>query len=477
MSTFTTKTRKGLFSSKLSMIFLSTLALMLFPLLTFASGDAGSGSGVPAIGGIRVEFILFALTLVCVALFHKQTFWVAIGGLSVILIFKLIFDPSFSMLHHLIGENSMIDQLINKDLRQGEWSTIINLLGLLLGFGILAKIFEESGVPDIIPKYLPNDWKGPFVLLVLVFFISSFLDNIAAAMIGGTIALVVFKNKVHVGYIAGIVAASNAGGSGSVVGDTTTTMMWIDGVSPLNVFHAYIAAGVALLIVGWFAAHQQDKFQPITSEAKEGATIDWGKLFVVLLILVGAILSNFYYDMPALGVWIAIIIGAFIRRTPWGEVPAAIQGTIFLLCLVTAASLMPVNDLPPASWMTAFILGFVSAVFDNIPLTKLCLEQGCYDWGMLAYSVGFGGSMIWFGSSAGVAITNKFPESRNVGLWVRKGWHVTFAYIVGFFVLYLIMGWEPADNKKVKVATDCPCLENQAPAVNTAVSDTTKVVE
>jgi len=110
--------------------------------------------------------------------------------------------------------------------------------------------------------------------------------------------------------------------------------------------------------------------------------------------------------------------------------------------------------------MTAFILGFVSAVFDNIPLTKLCLDQGHFDWGMLAYSVGFGGSMIWFGSSAGVAITNKFPDARNVMLWLRKGWHVTLAYIVGFFVLFLVMGWEPASNKKHKEpATECP-VEN-----------------
>jgi len=95
--------------------------------------------------------------------------------------------------------------------------------------------------------------------------------------------------------------------------------------------------------------------------------------------------------------------------------------------------MMPVEELPDASWITAFALGALSAVFDNIPLTKLCLEQGHYDWGMLAYSVGFGGSMIWFGSSAGVAITNKFPEARNVVLWVKKGWHVAAAYVLGFF--------------------------------------------
>ena len=112
---------------------------------------------------------------------------------------------------------------------------LTNLLGLLLGFAILSKHFEESRIPAWLPKFLPDDWKGGFVLLVMIFVLSSFLDNIAAAMIGGTIAMTVFRGKVHIGYLAAIVAASNAGGSGSVVGDTTTTMMWIDGVAPADV--------------------------------------------------------------------------------------------------------------------------------------------------------------------------------------------------------------------------------------------------
>ena len=388
-------------------------------------------------------------------MFHKHTFWVAVIGLAVLLTFKFIFDPAFNLGEHLFGTTPFGEQLMDKDLRQGEWGIILNLLGLLLGFAVLSKIFEESNVPEILPKYLPDDWKGPFLLLVFVFVLSSFLDNIAAALIGGTIALVVFKNKVHIGYIAAIVAASNAGGSGSVVGDTTTTMMWIDGVAAFNVLHAYVAAVVAVLFFAWFAAHQQDKFQRIQKDANVNVKIDWLKLVHVVLILAGAIISNILYDMPALGVWIAIVLGVFLRPVPWSEVPGSIKGTIFLLCLVTCASLMPVEELPNASWVTAFALGFLSSVFDNIPLTKLCLDQGHYDWGMLAYTVGFGGSMIWFGSSAGVAITNKFPEGRNVLLWLKKGWHVAVAYVLGFFTLYFLLGWEPADNNEHKII-NCP---------------------
>lgn len=439
---------------------LSTVAILAsLPILLLASG----GQGGHELAGIRVEFILFALTLLGVALFHHHTFWVAVTGLAVIVLYKLIFDPSYPFMEHFLGQNDMWSQITDKHMRQGEWGILLNLLGLLLGFGILAKIFEDSGVPDLLPRFLPDDWKGPALLLIFVFVLSSFLDNIAAAMIGGTVALVVFKNKVHLGYIAAIVAASNAGGAGSIVGDTTTTMMWIDGVSAFNVLHAYVAAFVALAIITWFAAHQQDKYQRIISEPKQGVKLDYGRLLIVVLILVGAILSNIYYDLPALGVWVAIFIGALFRPIPWHEVSASIMGSIFLLCLVTAASLMPVETLPKASWITAFILGFVSAVFDNIPLTKLCLEQGHFDWGMLAYSVGFGGSMIWFGSSAGVAITNKFPEGRDVWGWIKSGWHVTVAYIIGFFALYLTMGWEPADNKHhTEPAIECKATECKA---------------
>src|SRR4026208_2391461 len=104
--------------------------------------------------------------------------------------------------------------------------------------------------------------------------------------------------------------------------------------------------------------------------------------------------------------------------------PETFKGTIFLLALVTAAPLMPGENLPAASWQTALGLGFLSAGFDNIPLTALALKQGGYDWGFLAYAVGFGGSMIWFGSSAGVALTTMYPEGRSVKLWVSQGWYV-----------------------------------------------------
>jgi Na+/H+ antiporter NhaD/arsenite permease-like protein len=337
---------------------------------------------------------------------------------------------------------------------QHEWVILANLFLLLMGFAILSRHFEESRVPDEMPALLPDDWKGGLALLAIVFILSGLLDNIAAALIGGTTARHVFRGKVHIGYLAAIVAASNAGGAGSVVGDTTTTMMWIAGISPLLVVEAYIAAIAAFAVFAVPAAVMQHRFSPIVRNAPSGLRVEWVRVWIVAAILVVAIAANVTANLrfpavldilPVLGiaVWIVILATAPLRRPDWKIMPETFKGTIFLLALVTSASMMPVEELPAPSWQTALGLGFLSSVFDNIPLTALALKQGGYDWGYLAYTVGFGGSMVWFGSSAGVAISNMYPEAKSVGLWLKHGWYIAVAYVVGFFMMLAILGWHP----------------------------------
>jgi hypothetical protein len=73
----------------------------------------------------------------------------------------------------------------------------------------------------------------------------------------------------------------------------------------------------------------------------------------------------------------------------------------------------------------------------------MALRQDGYDWGVLAYAVGFGGSMIWFGSSAGVALSALYPEAKSTRAWLRHGWHVVAAYVLGFAALLALLGWNP----------------------------------
>jgi Na+/H+ antiporter NhaD/arsenite permease-like protein len=393
---------------------------------------------------IPVEFVLFGLTLLGVAVFHRHTLVVALLGLVAITAYKIFFGDFYGQ-PGLLG---LWFHLVE------EWVILANLFALLVGFALLSRHFEESHLPHVLPRYLPDDWKGGLVLLAMVFVLSSFLDNIAAAVIGATVAGTIYRGRVHLGYLAAIVAAANAGGAGSVVGDTTTTMMWLDGVAPLDVLHAYVASVAAFFVFAIPAARAQQAHSPIEKLADPNARIDWARVIIVVLILVSAIAANIHANhlpyeqangFPYIG---ATVIGVILLVTPWRRpdwkaVPKAVTGSVFLLSLVLAASMMPVKELPGASAATAFGLGFVSAVFDNIPLTKLALEQGGYDWGVLAYAVGFGGSMIWFGSSAGVAVSNLYPEAKSVGAWLRDGWYVVVAYCVGFAALLVILGWNP----------------------------------
>jgi len=241
-----------------SWLALVSLGLISAALPLFAYGaDPAPAATLPELFGIPIDFIIFATILLGVALFHRHTLAVALTGVTVLIAYKLLFTgfktgpgfPGFGL--HMAHE----------------WVILTNLLGLLLGFALLAKHFEDSHIPAVLPRFLPNDWKGAFFLLVMIFVLSSFLDNIAAGMIGGTMALTVFRKKVHIGYLAAIVAASNAGGAGSVVGDTTTTMMWIAGVPAIQVLDAYVAAGLALVICGIPAALQQHRVRRGGEEA------------------------------------------------------------------------------------------------------------------------------------------------------------------------------------------------------------------
>ena len=318
-----------------------TLGVAATALLAATPAVAQTAAAAPPLYlfGIPVDFILFSLTLIGVAVFHHKTLQVALTGLAAIVLYKLLFT-GFKAGAGLGGLALHM---------QHEAVVLSNLFLLLMGFALLSRHFENSRVPDEMPALLPDDWKGGLALLAIVFVLSAFLDNIAAALIGGAMARHVFSGKVHIGYLAAIVAASNAGGSGSVVGDTTTTMMWIDGISPLSVLEAYVAAAAGFLVFGIPAALQQHRYSPIVKDAARGLKIDWPSLGIVAAILIVAILANVIANLrfpalldvvPVIGlaVWAVLLATAPIRRPDWAVMPETFRGTIFLLALVTSAS-------------------------------------------------------------------------------------------------------------------------------------------
>lgn len=418
------KIHQGTKRSFLTLLFCLFVSIM--PNLAYAANLTTPMFSSLTAFGVRYEILIFIFMLIGIAVFYKNTTDVAIIGTTSILLFKLAFDPNFEMA--TLSSDPFIDQYLE----------LINLAGLLLGFGILADSFEKSHLPYFIPKLLPKNFLGGVILLLLIFVISTFLDNIAAALIGYSIAHTIFNKKVHIGYTAAIVAASNAGGAGSVVGDTTTTIMWLNGHSPLTILPAFIPAIIALLFFSFFAARQQYKWSPLATVDTQGSKIDWLKLALVAFILILCIVANALFHFPALGIWVAIYIGKFFTDINFKIEPSTFSSTIFLLVLVFSATLIPIETLPEASLSSTFAIGFVSAVFNNIPLTQLCLDQGGYNWALLSFAVGFGGSMIWFGSSAGVAVCDMDNKARSMVSWIRYGWHIIIGYVLAFLLSVLI---------------------------------------
>src|SRR5215218_2863282 len=140
---------------------------------------------------IPLEFMLFGATLLGVALFHKHTLFIGLSGLAAISLYK-IFVAGFATGPGFAGFAGHFAH---------EFVTLANLFCLLMGFALLSRHFEKSRVPVILPRYLPDDWKGGFIMLAMVFVLSAFLDNIAAALIGGAMAHQLYRAKVHIGYL------------------------------------------------------------------------------------------------------------------------------------------------------------------------------------------------------------------------------------------------------------------------------------
>ena len=375
-----------------------------------------------------VEFLIFGATLAGVALFHRQcaadrgrracsrsiAYRVAVRGVS-------------RRARALAGLAAHFAH---------EWVILANLFLLLVGFALLAAQFEAERAAEgaaALPARRLDRRRSRCSRSYSS--LSAFLDNIAAALIGGRAAHTLFRGRVR----RRLPRRDRRGRECRRRGQRHRRHDDDDdvdpGVPPLDVLHAYVAAVVAFLVFALPAARAQQRFAPIVREARAGlvdrlaagrdrrhsssAARSWPNVGVNR-----ARPRSSPGGFPVIGAAVALALACDDCLAPARlERPAAARpkGSLFLLCLVASASLMPVQSLPAPSWQSALALGFVSAFFDNIPLTALALKQGGYDWGVLAYAVGFGGSMIWFGSSAGVAICNMFPEARSTGRWLRRG--------------------------------------------------------
>ncbi len=384
------------------------------------------------------RIITFLVMLGMLTTFHHHKLLVVGGALPVMAIL------------FVIGHEWNVWALAHHFSEKEEYHLLYNLAILLPGFSIIAYYFEHSGFDARISKYIDSDGK----LLWTVFVLSIGLDNIAAAMIGGVLVRARYgQSNAPFVLLVGVVCAANLGGAGSFIGDTTTVMLYITGVSILVLAKAFVATIPAQFTLGLL----KHKLLPLPTKKGRPTPVKW-KYFAPLLGIPGLVLGNILFDEPGFGLWAGLALGCLLGRVPfrWLEIvpnSTAMKATYFLVGLVAAASLIPTEAFRPlladlSTTQVSYSLGVLSAFFDNIPLTKLGINLGGFDWGELAYAVGFGGSSLWFGSSAGVALGSKFPELYDTKKWLKGPfWIVQGIYALGFAAYVGFWGYiHPAAN-------------------------------
>lgn len=403
---------------------------------------------------VQGMFGLFIAMLVGLLLFHRHKLWVVGIGFAVL---------TAVFMWNMGGWDVWVDHFREKHRSH----LLINLALLLPAFALVAYYFERSGASLGLARVLQSD----VALLWSIFWMSTILDNIAAALIGGMILLAKYgKTNIPFKMIVGVIGAANLGGAGSPVGDTTTVMMFISEdpiISVMEIMKGFIASFPAQLLLSIWAKNHGHLPQASLQEGRGGAVrekieerdviataaasdgpeveglmdasetkVQWSMMWPMLAIP-GLILGNLK-DQPGLGLWAGLLLGLLfaaqrINRKVFFE---ALPNTLFLLLLIAAAELLPLEQIKPninrlPRNVVAILAGLLSAWFDNIPLTAICLNLGGFDWGLLAYCVGYGGTAMWFGSSAGVAIGLIFPEVYNTKRWGVPFVVVTLTYLVG----------------------------------------------
>lgn len=305
----------------------------------------------------------------------------------------------------------------------------------------------------------------------LAFFLSPVADNLTTALILSTVLITIERNKVSflVPGAINIVVAANAGGAWSPFGDITTLMSWAAGKAPFVDFLFLFPASIGGYLV---TAYLLSRFVPdevpyfdVTTEKKPemmvGAKVVMG---LGVFTIVCAVLSHQVLHLPAMwgmlfGLSLLKMYAYRLKRVYNSDfnifhsiakienntllfffgILAAVGALYFVGWLALAAVVYDPSVLGP-TWSNIGV-GFVSAIVDNVPVMSAILKanpvMGVDQWLLVTLTAGIGGSLISFGSAAGVGVMGKLPGIYTFGSHMKYSWTILIGYIVSVSIWYL----------------------------------------
>jgi len=335
--------------------------------------------------------------------------------------------------------------------------TIVEIMDAHKGFDIITKLIQAKSQRELL-----------VIVSILTFVLSSVLNNLTVVIVMVSLLQKLVKDETFRMRLGGVVVvASNAGGAWTPIGDITTTMLYIGGqVTTIPLLANLFIPSVLCLIgtVGFEYLQMEDKpFERSTDGSEDGETpngqavVFWGGLIGMITVPAFTALtqcppwSGMMLVLGLLGLITSLLHepddnryslkGALTRV----EVPDALffLGVLFAVGGLERVGLLKefavqLSNLVPSEALVAILLGFASAVVDNVPL--VAAAQGMYDlnvhpadsslWNLITYCAATGGSLLVIGSAAGVAFMGM---EKNVSFgWYFKS--VAPAALCGYFL-------------------------------------------
>lgn len=359
---------------------------------------------------------------------------------------------------------------------------IFSLVVFLLAAMSLVEILISCGIFDAlrtkILAYKLSNSKQFMIIMGVVFFLSAIVDNLTATIIMIQIARKFFRGKNLLVAACGIVISANAGGAFSPIGDVTTIMLWIAG--KFSAYEIIVGGIIPSIVIGLVAYYMlvgkiNDEIEDDTPQEQPRENFSTGKKIIMASAFISflfPVLFKFIHLPPVLGIltglgitWILVDIIEHNGRSESrlsAKIEALIQKTdiasikffIGILLAVSALSVMGVLDII-STWVYGveqavpniiignIVLGMVSSILDNIPLTAITIDilqtPDTSLWVLLAICVGTGGSLLSIGSAAGVVAMGLVKE-----LTFKKYFQIAFipalvSFLAGVLTWYV--GW------------------------------------
>jgi len=339
-------------------------------------------------------------------------------------------------------------------------------LFLMAAMTFVAYLNQQGLITQLVYRLLPSKLKLRSLMILmalLAILFSSLADNITASLI--MLSLLTSLNldkKLTLKFATLIVFAVNSGGVSLITGDVTTLMIFLEGkVSITDLFMLVLPAISGVMVLALCLMWGINEEVTLPKFKRPIAVGDKLIAFLFLLTISGTLFMSVAFSVPPVltflfGLSVMFLTHRVIYRSE--EKPNVLEyvreiefdtllfflGVLLLVGMLKELSvlefLLQLYDVMP-TYMANYVVGILSALVDNVPLTAAILKSGIEmdtaEWLGLTYAVGVGGSILIIGSAAGVIALSKL-ESLSFITYLRFIHWLLVAYTVGYAAVMLI---------------------------------------